>query len=140
MNQNAEQIWREFRWSENAFRYHSDLLLGLMEKLKSEKQSSASRSNGPVPVGNTAEGTNRPGPGPCELPPYPCKLSIDQATESLQNLGEWVEVVIQQSRDLLDEARRQGITEIRFRPSQLPFVQEGASPKIPGATETPPLR
>jgi hypothetical protein len=58
----------------------------------------------------------------------------------LQYLGEWVEVVIQQSRDLLDEARRQGITEIRFRPSQLPFVQEGASPKIPGATETPPLR
>lgn len=117
MNQlNAVQVWKDLRGIENACRYHSDLLLGLMDALpKREESSSKSYSNGPIYR-----------PSPVCIPPGPCLKTTQEARESLQDLSTRAEAAIQNAVDLIGEAERLGITDFTFRSSQFPSYTEGS--------------
>ncbi len=121
----VQRTWRDLRWSENAFRFHSDLLLGLLSQLEEEGEEEESYSNGPVGIGNPP-----PQPGPC-YPGWPCPVRTAEARKSLKELGDRVKRITDDAIDQIKRAEDAGITEIVFRPSQIPAFPEGSSDKPP---------
>jgi hypothetical protein len=99
MQERLGTLWMECRWLENAHRYYADLITGFM----------AIELPGKIDP-----------PGPICVPPKVCRMSLADLKERLEHLEEVSSEFRRRLGEVIDDAVKNGVEEVTFRPSQLP--------------------